>query len=97
MGRAEDRPLSYRQAIERVRTLWKDGVVEILPHAQDRMRQRRLDRNDLASVIRYGRIVEHSKPGQRWRYKVMGRSVDGEQASCVVEINGSLIIVTVID
>jgi hypothetical protein len=58
---------------------------------------RRLDRNDLASMIRYGRVVEHSKPGQLWRYKVAGRTVDGEQASCVVEINGRLIIVTVID
>jgi Domain of unknown function (DUF4258) len=97
MRRADDRPLSYRQAIERVRSLWKDGVVEILPHAQERMRQRRLDRNDLASIIRYGRVVQHSKPGQGWRYKILGRAVDGAQTSCVVEINGSLIIVTVID
>lgn len=92
-----DRPLSDRQAMERVRTLWKEGVVEILPHAQERMRQRRLDRNDLASIIRYGRVVEHSKPGQVWRYKVTGQTVDREQASCVVEMNGSLMIVTVID
>jgi 1,6-anhydro-N-acetylmuramate kinase len=93
----EDRPLSYRQAMERARTLWKDGVVEILPHAQERMRQRRLDRNDLASIIRHGRVVQHSKPGQLWRYTIIGRSVDGEHASCVVEMSDSLIIVTVID
>lgn len=97
MRRTEDRPLSYRQAMERVRTLWKEGVVEILPHAQERMRQRRLDRNDLASIIRYGRVVQHSKPGQLWRYTVIGQTVDGARASCVVEMNGSLIIVTVID
>ena len=48
-------------------------------------------------IIRYGRVVQHSKPGQLWRYTVIGRAVDGEQASCLVEMNGSLIIVTVID
>src|SRR6266516_1090568 len=93
----ENRPLSYRRAMERLRTLWKDGIVQILPHAQDRMRQRRLDRQDLAYMIRYGHVVSHSKPGQLWRYKVEGKSVDGEQVACVVEINGNLIIVTVID
>ena len=53
---------------------------------------------DMQHVIRYGYVVEHSKPGQLWRYTVEGTSVDGEQVACVVEINGNLIsIVTVID
>jgi 1,6-anhydro-N-acetylmuramate kinase len=61
------------------------------------MRQRRFDRQDIASAIRHGQVVEHSKPGQRWRYKIVGKSVDGEKMACVVEINGTLIVVTVID
>jgi hypothetical protein len=55
-----------------------------------------IDINDVAAVIRYGRIMEHSKPIQHWRYTILGKAVDGERVKCVVEINGKLIIVTVI-
>jgi hypothetical protein len=95
--RLEDRPLSSRRAMERIRTLWKDGKVEILPHAQTRMRERKIDMLDIQYVVRYGRVIEYSKPGQLWRYTVEGTSVDGEHVACVVEINGNLIVVTVID
>ncbi len=94
--RLGDRPLSARQAMERIRILWKEGFVAILPHAQERMRQRHIDMQDLAHLIRFGRIVEHSKPAQQWRYKIEGASVDGEKSACVVEIDGTLIVVTVI-
>lgn len=95
--RLEDRPLSPRRAMERIRTLWKGGLVEVLPHAQTRMRQRRIAMLDIEHVIRQGHVVENSKPGQLWRYKVAGTSVDGERLACVVEIDGNLIIVTVLD
>jgi len=92
----EDRPLSYRRAMERIRLLWKDGLFLITPHAQKRMRERGFDTPDIEHLIHYGHVVDHSKPGGLWRYKVQGRLVDGEGASCVVEINGNLIVVTVI-
>lgn len=95
--RLEDRPLSDRRAMERIRTLWKGGRVQILPHAQARMRQRHIDMQDIANIVRSGRVVEHSKPGLLWRYKINGTSIDGEKITSVVEINGNLIIVTVID
>ncbi len=60
------------------------------------MSQRQIDILDIQNVIRYGRIVEHSKPANLWRYTILGKAVDGAGMKVVVEINGSLIIVTVI-
>lgn len=96
--RLEDRPLSYRRAMERIRTLWNEGLVEIDPyHAQVRMRERGFDMLDLEHLIRYGRVVEHSKPGRLWRYKVEGTSVEGERAACVVEIKGHRIVIVTVE
>ena len=60
------------------------------------MSQREIDISDIQNVIRYGRIVEHSKPLDLWRYTILGKAVDGDRTKVVVEINGRLIIVTVI-
>ena len=97
VGRLEDRPLSYKRAMERIRALWKEGAVTFWTHALGRMKERKIDILDLEHLIRYGHVVEHSKPGQFWRYKVEGYSVDDERIACTVEINGKLIIVTVIE
>lgn len=97
VARLEDRPLSYKRAMERMRVLWKEGTVIYSPHALKRMRERKIDASDVEHVVRYGHVVSHRKPSQVWRYTVAGLSVDGERISCAVEINGTLIIVTVID
>lgn len=89
-------PQNYKIAFQRIKRLWNEGHVEILPHAQKRMTQRRLDTNDIQHIIRYGRIVEHSQPREFWRYNIAGTSVDGKKATCVVEVNDNLIIVTVV-
>jgi len=51
---------------------------------------------DLQHLIRYGRVAEHSQPAERWRYRVDGTTVEGVRAACVVEIDGRLVIITVI-
>ena len=89
-------PGNYRLAHQRIKKLWNEGNTEIRLHAQQRMKERDIDINDVANVIHYGRIMEHSKPIQHWRYTILGKAVDGERVKCVVEINGKLIIVTVI-
>jgi len=89
-------PGDYKRAHQRIKKLWNEGTTEILPHAQRRMKQRRLDINDIQNVVRYGRIIEHSKPIDLWRYTLQGMSVDGKRVKCVVEIDGHLLIVTVI-
>lgn len=60
------------------------------------MTQREIDINDIQNVIRYGRIVEHSKPMERWRYTILGKAVDSARMKVVVEINGNLVLLTVI-
>lgn len=89
-------PSNYKLALQRIKKLWEEGKTEILGHAQKRMTERSIDVTDLQNVIRYGRIVEHSKPRALWRYTILGKSVDGDPTRCVVEVDGSLIIVTVI-
>ncbi|MGE0824205.1 MAG: DUF4258 domain-containing protein [Candidatus Binatia bacterium] len=92
-----DRPLSYKRAMERIRMLWKEGTVIYSLHALKRLRERKIDVSDVVQLIRYGHVVSHHKPDQFWRYTVAGLSVDRERLSCSVEINGKLIIVTVMD
>ena len=89
-------PTNYKWAHQRIKKLWSEGKTEIGYHGQLRMSQRKIDVNDIQNVIRYGRIVEHSKPLQLWRYGILGKAVDGARMKVVVEINGGLIIVTVI-
>lgn len=94
--RLPDRPLSPRRAIERIRLLERDVGIVLTRHARQRMAQRQLSRRDIRHCLKYGRMVEHSKPFRLWRYKVDGSTIDGEPMSCVVEINGKLILITVI-
>jgi len=90
-------PGNYRLVRQRIRKLWNEGRTEFTIHAQQNMRKRAIDTPDIQNVIHYGRIIEHSKPMAHWRYTLLGNAVDGKKVKCVVEIGGSLIIVTVID
>lgn len=89
-------PTNYKVIKRRILRLWDEGYVEIPGHAQEWITKQDLDSNDLQHVFRYGRVTEHSRPKDLWRYKIEGTSVDGTKMACVVEIDGNLIIVTVI-
>lgn len=88
------KPDDYVRALKRIRKLWEESEVEFLPHAKKQMAKRGLQVSDARHVIRYGRVIEHSKPGEFWRYTIQGPLLDGGQARCVVEVNHHLIIVT---
>ncbi|MEE9219305.1 MAG: DUF4258 domain-containing protein [Acidobacteriota bacterium] len=90
-------PTNYWRAIKRIRKLWQEGNVTWIPHAEEQMRVRGIDLTDVAHLIRYGRIVNHSRPVELWRYEIKGKMVDGGQAKCVVEIDGALIIITLFE
>lgn len=89
-------PENYKAVHGRIKHLLKEGQTEFLPHAQKRMQHRGLDDQDIIHILKYGQIVEHSKPDDLWRYTISGKSIDQKKAKCVVEINDRLIIVTVI-
>lgn len=95
---AQARPLSPSVAIRRVRTLWNKGEVKWTRHAERRLQERNLDLLDVENTILRGYITETSKPGPDgcWRYKVVGTTVNKEPMSCIVEMEGKLIIITVI-
>lgn len=92
-------PTNYRQVKARILKLLSEGLV-IIPdsHAQPRMQQRKVDNVDVLYVIRTGRIVAHSKPGKHWRYVIEGLELSAPRRNirCVVEINGFLVVITVI-
>ena len=89
-------PADYKRAQLRIKKLWAEGLTTILPHAQQRMKERSVEITDIQNVIRYGRVVGHSKPMALWRYTIKGKAIDGDSLKIAVEINGGLIIVTVI-
>jgi hypothetical protein len=76
--------------------MWKAGAVVWTSHAEARMKTRKIEMTDIQHLVRYGRVTEHSRPRFKWRYKIEGTSVDGESLRCLVEINGHLVIVTVL-
>ncbi len=88
-------PTNFKRVEQRIRKLWEEGDVKILPHATTRMQERKIETTDIRHVIRYGRVVDHSKPADLWRYEIEGKTVEGTKASVVVEIDGMLIVVTV--
>jgi hypothetical protein len=90
-------PQDRSRALKKIRKLWNEGTVEILKHAQDRMSERDLDVHDIANIIQHGRITEITHPHVRWRYAITGKTIENKRAKCVIEINGRLIIITVVD
>ena len=93
------RPLSAASAIARIRELWTEGSLLVLPHAQRRMRERDITMDHIGQVIHSGRFTESSRPGPggNWRYSVQGHTKDGINVTCIIEPTDRLILVTVID
>jgi hypothetical protein len=89
--------LSQRQLKTAIKTLWNEGSVTVLPHARKRMGTRHMTFQDIHHILWYGRLVDHSIPEGVWRYKIQGQTLNNQKGSCVVEIQETLIIVTVID
>lgn len=89
-------PQDYKRIEQRIRKLWDLGEVEVLPHAFKRLGQRRVDMLDVQNVILRGRVVDHSMASFRWRHVMEGKTVDGCNLRVVVEVEGNLLIVSVI-
>jgi hypothetical protein len=89
-----EQPENYALAIRRIRKLWYEGEVTWTTHVEKEMKRRKLLPSDLRHIIKTGIIVEHSRPQSHWRYEIRGQLLDGGKASCIVEINGHLIVVT---
>ena len=86
---------NYGKVAERVKRLAREGGVRLSRHAQERMKERRFDMNDVLSIIKTGRITSHSCPNDAWSWKMEGTAVDGERAACVIAIQDHVVIVTI--
>ncbi len=96
LGFDPERPLSNEAAAKRIRKLWAEGKVTWSPHAEERLLGRGLNMLDVEHIVRYGRVIENSRPGNRWRYKMQGRTVEGKGASAVFELAGDLLAVVTV-
>jgi hypothetical protein len=92
---SQSQPEDYVGAINQIKKLWNEGEVEFRPYCEKRMKMRRLLPSDVRDIVRGGRIVGHSKPGDYWRYEIVGRLLDGGKAKCVVEIANQLLIINI--
>ena len=90
-------PYDKVRVLQWIKKCLLEGEVQIPFHAQEKMRDRRLDMSDVQHVLRYGMITEITPSGERWSYRIEGKTVDGKLAGCVVEINGRMLIVTVFE
>ena len=90
-------PQNRSRVLRRIRKLWDEGSVEFVEHAETRMKERQLDVHDIHNILHHGQITEISRPHTRWRYTIVGKSIEDKRAKCVVEVNGRLIVVTVVD
>jgi len=78
--------------MERCRTLWKEGKFTWVRHAEERLSALGWDITDVENMIRYGRVIEHSKPGDFWRYKLEGPNAERQTGGLAYEFHGELLV-----
>jgi hypothetical protein len=90
-------PTNYRRVLQRIKKLLSDGTYLILPHAKREAANDQLDDTDILNIIRTStiRTNSHAMGRNGWTYVVEGQSVDRGSAACVVEVTGTLIVITV--
>jgi hypothetical protein len=91
-------PANYRRAMQRIKKLLADGSYFIQPHAREEAAKDGFDDTDVLNVIKTGFIRPNSHSRGRnggWVYAIDGQSVDKGRAACVVEVVGTLLVVTV--
>jgi hypothetical protein len=87
-------PTNYRRVHTRIKALLETGDTRFRGHGLERMQERGIDVTDVEYVLKFGRIVDHSCPSDRWRYVLEGKTVEGKKLRIVVEIDGMVDIVT---
>ncbi len=90
-------PSDYARIHRRIKRLWEEGTYIITPYAQGRMRKRKIDMLDLQNIIRDGSIISHDRQGNQWRYRIQGAKVAGPTASCIVAIEGQVVVINALD
>lgn len=84
-------PYDPQTAIQKIRSiLSKDGRLVITSHCQARMSKRSVDKLDIIKVLEENGIIksnpEFDNERQKWKYKVDGFDIEGDELSVVVNI-----------
>lgn|SRR5215813_14759435 len=91
-------PSDYARIHRRIKRLWDEGSFTFPDvHVEQRMKKREMDVLDIQHIVRYGSIISHDRRGAQWRYRIQGSRVDGKTASCVVAVEGGVLIISVLD
>jgi uncharacterized DUF497 family protein len=93
--------LSKSDALKLLRQCLETGIVEYDPHFAKRCKERGVDLQDAQYVLRKGIIYDEPELSvryQEWRYKVEGRSPDGEKLQIVITFleRDNILVITVI-
>lgn len=91
-------PLSTAELKRCLRQAVKADKFVIIQHALDRMAERGFISSDVRRALRSG-VHDTSKDDVvrgKWRYRIRGKTVDGKDIKLGVEVEGVVIVVTVI-
>ena len=83
--------MSPEQAIVAIRGYAAAGRIVVAGHALQRMRQRNVTFRDIRCALTSANACEATGP----KWKVTGPDVDVENLTCVVAIEGGVVVVTV--
>jgi hypothetical protein len=72
-------------------------VVYVKPHAETRMSERGFTRPDVERALKSGSHNEQKSGYQngQWRYRITGKTVDGNSIEVAVEVTHQVVVVTV--
>lgn len=93
--------LSKADAVRLVRHCLEDGFVQYIPHFYSRCQERGIDAQDVLNVLRRGTIFMEPELDVRWnqwRYKVEGRTSEGEELAVIVTFadENTTVVITVL-
>jgi len=94
--------LSAKQAERKINEIARFGFIIPTDHLTDRMGERGYKIRDLERILSFGKVNKHPEYDDeygQWKYKVQGRTSDGEKATVVVAIAGhnEIVGITIMD
>ena len=91
--------MSRLGALKKAKALLREGAVIIPGYASKRMAERDFTAQDIEYVINNGMIFKEAEPHivtGNWIYNIEGNTIDGKALRVAVDIQDSIIVVTVI-
>jgi len=94
--------LSAKQAERKINEIARLGFIIPTDHLTDRMGERDYNFRDLERILSFGKVdkpPEYDEEYGQWKYKVEGKTTEGEKATVVVAIVGhnEIVGITIMD